>query len=228
MNCPRIPSALLATALLWLATGACERKAIPPRDASPPPAPAAPETLLEGGTEVFRDTFERAELGPDWRADHKDWHLEGGWLRSSAVDNAGVWLLRELPDHARVEFDAKSMPLPGGKPFPGDIKAEVFATEPAHQAGYVVINGGWSNKLDVIARLDEHGGDRKERPAAQVVPDKVYHWAIARRDGTLYWFRDGVLQMSYPDPSPIAGHYFGFNNWRTNVAYDNLAVYRLD
>lgn len=226
---------LVAAAALLLTVASCERKPIPPRTPAAPVVKTSPSDLdvladlLRGGTEVFRDGFERAELGADWRSDHKDWHLEGGWLRSSAVDNAGVWLLRELPERARVEFDAKSLPLPDGKPFPGDIKCEVFATKPAHQAGYVLINGGWQNQLDVIARLDEHGTDRKERPAARVAPSQVYHWAIARDDaGTVYWFRDGVLQMSYPDAAPIAGRYFGFNNWRTNVAFDNLVVYRLD
>lgn len=220
---------LAAALALLLTVASCERKAIPPRTPAAPVAKAAPAELLKGGTEVFRDGFERAELGADWRSDHKDWHLEGGWLRSSAVDNAGVWLLRELPERARIEFDAKSLPMPGGKPFPGDIKCEVFATEPAHQAGYVLINGGWQNQLDVIARLDEHGADRKERPAARVAPSQVYHWAIARdATGTLHWFRDGALQMSYPDASPIAGRFFAVNNWRTNVAFDNVVVYRLD
>ncbi|MEZ4267992.1 MAG: hypothetical protein R3F39_16610 [Myxococcota bacterium] len=223
------PLRLAAACALLLAVASCERKPIPPRVAAAPVVVASPTALLTGGTEVFRDDFQREALGADWRADHKDWHLEGGWVRSSSVDNAGVWLLKELPERARIEFDAKSLPMPEGKPFPGDIKCEVFATEPAHQAGYVLINGGWQNQLDVIARLDEHGADRKERPAARVAPSQVYRWAIARdAAGTVHWFRDGVLQMSYPDAAPITGRYFAFNNWRTNVAFDNLVVYRLD
>ncbi len=229
---PLQASAALVALFALAALPGCERKAIPARGVAAAASEAkvtAPAALLTGGTEVFRDDFERAELGSSWRSDHKDWRLDQGWLRSSAVDNAGVWLVRELPERARIEFDAKSMPMPDGKPFPGDIKCEVFATELAHQAGYVIINGGWQNRLDVVARLDEHGVDRKERPAAQVVPDRVYRWAIARDEaGTLHWFRDGVLQMSYPDAAPVPGRHFGFNNWRTNVAFDNLAVFRLD
>ncbi|MGM0575704.1 MAG: hypothetical protein ACQEXJ_08250 [Myxococcota bacterium] len=231
----RVPALLALLALTSAALGtasACERKAIPPRTSTTAggagTAEEDPSALLEGGTLVFSDDFEREDLGDDWTTEHEGWRIVDGELGSTAAENEGLWLADELPEHARIEFDARSLPLPGGKPFPGDIKAEVFAEEPEHEGGYVIINGGWNNRLDVIARKDEHGTDRRERPAAEVEPGKTYRWAIARRDGTLYWFRDGELQMRYPDANPVRGRYFGFNNWRTNVRYDDLAVYRLD
>lgn len=206
----------------------CERRAIPPREPAAPVVRSAPTTLLAGGRRVFQDDFERSAIGDRWLVHHDDWRIEGGELHSTAVDNAGVWLAVELPERARIEFSAHSDPLPGGEAFPGDIKCEVFAAAPEHLAGYVVINGGWHNRLDVIARLDEHGADRLEQPAAKVEPGRVYRWAIARADDTLHWFRDGELIASFRDPAPVAGRYFGFNNWRTNVWFDDVAVYELD
>ena len=211
-----------------LLSASCERREIPPRGPLPTPEPSAdPRTLLEGGERVFADDFDRAEIGEGWVVNHTDWRIEGGQLHSTAVDNAGVWLEHPLPEKVRVEFNAHSDPLPDGKPFPGDIKCEIFATEPVHQAGYVIINGGWTNRLDVLARLDEHGKDRLQQGAAVVEPERVYRWAVARAGDTVHWFRDGELLMSYRDASPVRGTWFGFNNWRTNVYFDDLEIYAL-
>lgn len=212
-------------------TGGCEKKEIPPRTSTatgPAEQPDDPKRLLEGGELVFSDDFERSDLGEHWTTDHPGWRIVDGEVGSTEAKNEGLWLTEHLPERVRIEFDARSLPLEGNRPFPGDLKCEVFAEEPAHEAGYVIINGGWANRLDVIARRDEHGADRKERPAARVEPDRTYRWAVARVDGTLYWFRDGELQMLYEDADPVRGPYFGFNNWETNVRYDDLKIYRLD
>ena len=176
---------------------------------------------------VFEDDFERPGLGGHWTTKHPGWRIVEGKVRDTDARNAGLWLKRTLPQRTRVEFDIQSDPLPDGKTFPGDLKCEIFAVRPEHEGGYVLINGGWGNRLDVIARLDEHGTDRLEQPAAEVKPSKVVRWAIARVDGSVYWFRDGKLHMTYEDKEPVQGHYLGFNNWLSNVAYDNLAVYDL-
>ena len=239
-------AALSLGAALSLAAG-CQHKDIPPRparaQAEPAARPAAGEheadagRLLRGGELVFQDAFDRAELGERWRAATPEWRIEGGWVHSEHPKNKGLWLLNELPANTRVEFDVRSEPLASGKPFPGDTKCEIFATEPHHQGGYILINGGWHNRLDVIARLDEHGKDRKSRTSQVVEPSRIYHWAVVRLaepkagetagPGTVWWFRDGKLFMTYEDAAPVAGKYFGFNNWETNVFYDNLKVFKL-
>jgi len=241
----------LALASLLALVAGCQHKDIPPRPAPTARTAQAAATagatatdanglaarLLRGGELVFQDTFDRAELGSRWKAATKDWRIEGGWVHSEHPKNKGLWLLQELPPNTRVEFDVRSEPLANGKPFPGDTKCEIFATEPHHQGGYILINGGWHNQLDVIARLDEHGKDRKSQAARPVEPSRVYHWAVVRlmappdaetsRRGTIWWFRDGALFMTYEDPAPVDGRYFGFNNWETNVFYDNLKVFKL-
>lgn len=214
-------------ALASTATG-CERKAIPARVALEPSAAAAPDPLLEGGRLVFEDDFDRAVLGESWTTTHDGWRVVGGEIHSTQARNEGLWLTVELPTEARIEFDARSEPLPGGAPFPGDLKCEVFAERPEHQAGYLVINGGWNNQLDVIARQDEHGADRAAQAARAVEPSRTYRWAVVRKGATLSWFRDGALVMRYEDAQPIAGHYFGFNNWEASVFFDHLRVFSLE
>ena len=206
----------------------CERKAIPPRSESRATAPDSdPLSYLAQGERIFLDDFERTTLGEDWTTRHDGWRIVDGSLYDESAKNAGVWLRQPLPEKVRVSFKIRSASMPAGTPFPGDLKCEAFATRQEHQAGYVFINGGWSNQLDVIARLDEHGTDRKEQPAAQVEPDAWVQWDIVRVGGAIHWFRGGALLMSYPDPKPIDGHYFGFNNWASRASFDDLAVFQL-
>ncbi len=181
---------------------------------------------LTGGTLVFSDDFERAEPGPSWKLESSTWRIDGGWLRDTGAQNAGAWLLEDLPERVRIEFKVRSeLPAQGG--FRGDIKCEVFATEPAHEAGYVLIFGGWENTINTIARLDEHGEDRLEEHNRRVVAGRTYQWAIVRTDGTLHWFLDGAPFMKYEDRRPVEGRYFGFNNWASDLYFDELRIYEL-
>jgi hypothetical protein len=205
-----------------LALSGCEKRPLPPN------AAPSPRAHLVGGTLVFSDDFERAELGPNWQTKHPGWALKDGALNDTNAKNVGAWLAQPLPERVRVEFSARSEPLEGGKPFPGDLKCEIFATQPEHQAGYVLINGGWSNRLDVIARLDEHGKDRLTKESVRVEPSVTYRWAVVRVDNTVHWFRDGKVVLSFIDAAPVPGRYFGFNNWASNAFYDDLAIYALD
>lgn len=175
---------------------------------------------LKGGTLVFSDDFEREKVGPSW-SENPRWTIKDGRLHIANDHNKGLWLLKELPDNARVEFDALS-PTPEG-----DLKCEIFAAEPVHQAGYVLIFGGWDNRINVIARLDEHGEDRKEERERKVVQNKVHKFTIIRRGRNLVWYLDGKHLMTYDDAQPLKGKYFGFNDWEAPVSYDNIKVYQL-
>ena len=177
---------------------------------------------------MFSDDFERDELGDDWQTRHDGWAIKKGALNDTNAKNMGIWLTQELPEKVRVEFSARSEPLPNDKPFPGDLKCEIFASEPKHEGGYVLINGGWSNRLDVIARQDEHGDDRLTRDSIRVDASQTYRWAIIRTDHAVHWYRDNTLVLSYEDPQPLKGRFFGFNNWASNAFYDDLAIYALD
>src|SRR5262249_26221626 len=125
--------------------------------------------------------------GPDWyQVGTRAWHIEDGRLCVQNAKNHGIWLRRTLPVNARIEFDAVSYSPDG------DIKAEVWgdgqsaatSTSYTNATSYLVIFGGWQNSIHALARLNEHGADRKELKVDKmsddprqrpVNPGQVYH-----------------------------------------------------
>ena len=94
--------------------------------------------------------------------------------------------------------------------------------------GYMLIFGGWNNSLSVICRQNEHDDGRKaERRDIRVEPGRKYHFTITRRGGAIDWAIDGRPFLSWTDPEPLAGsghEYMAFNNWESNVTFDNLTI----
>lgn len=183
---------------------------------------------------------EENDLGPDWTAVKTNaWRIENGKLCGQNAHNHPVWLNRTLPVNARIEFDAIAYTSDG------DLKAEVWGDGKSAAKGtsyndatsYLTILGAWKNKLHVLARLDEHKGDRKviqvdetaddERQRA-VMKGQTYHFKIERTDGkTIRWFVDDVEYFSWTDPTPLVGEghdHFGFNEWEAKVCFDNVKV----
>lgn len=187
----------------------------------------------------FEDHFDRAEIGPDYRLASEAWTIRDGRLCAVHARNRGVWLKRRLPTNARIEFDAQS----GSKD--GDIKGEFWgdgvsgATTQSYSdaTSYLAILGGWKNTLHVLARLDEHGNDRRalriapdseddrERP---VSPEETYRFRVERADGrTVVFSANGVRIASYEDAAPLEGEghdHMGFNDWDVPVCFDNLLI----
>ena len=220
---------------------------VPEGPATPPTSTRAPvpsaEAARVGGAPLlgagFSDDFERADLGPDWRALGPAWRIVGGRLCGRGARNRGVWLQRRLPVNARIEFDAVS------ESSEGDIKAEAWGDGASGARGasytdatsYVAILGGWKNTKHVLARLDEHGPGRqalsldplsdeeRERPLAA---GQSYRVRVERADGkTVDVSANGTRLLRLADPSPLvgAGHeYFGFNDWEAPVCFDNLRI----
>ena len=225
------------------------------RAPSPAPAPAPPPSdVLQG---PFEDDFSRAaqrrsaldgdsaatsvsDLGPDWVATAPGiWRIESGKLCGERAHNHGVWLVHALPVNARIEFDAVSQSLDG------DIKAEYwgdgrsFATALSYSnaTSYLTIFGGWHNKYHVLARINEHGNDRKEitvdprsddpreRPA---IAGQQYHFKVERSDGkAVRWWVDGNEMSTYSDTAPLTGvghDHFGFNDWEVKVCFDGVRI----
>jgi hypothetical protein len=181
-----------------------------------------------------------AELGPDWAPSQTSaWRIENGRLCAQNAHNHGVWLTRILPPNARIEFDAIS------ESPQGDLKCEVWgdgqsgATKATYDnaTSYLAILGGWKNTFHVLARINEHGPDRREirvDPTADdprqrpVAKGQVYHFKIERTDGrTVRWYVDNAEMATYNDEAPLAGmghDHFGFNNWEVKVCFDNVKV----
>lgn len=208
-------------------------------------APSGPDAARGDATPGAAPTASIAiappdDLGPNWRqAQTNVWHIENGRLCGKNAHNHGVWLQRVLPVNARIEFDAIS-----DSP-EGDLKAEVWgdgqsgATSVSYTnaTSYLVIYGGWKNTFHVLARINEHGTDRKEigvKPSTDefreraVSQGQVYRFKIERSDGkTVRWWVNDVDMLSYEDPEPLVGathDHFGFNNWQVRVCFDNVKV----
>ena len=197
---------------------------------------AASGPLIE---QRFVDNFDRAEPGPDWNVTGAGWAIKEGRLCVSSAHNHPAWLRPRLPVNARIEFEATSASPDG------DLKAEAWGDGQSAASGnsytnatsYLVIFGGWKNSLHVLARLDEHGADRKalhvepgeSDPRAQpALPDRAYRFKIERTDGkTVRYFVDEVEILSLKDDRPLlgAGHeHFAFNDWEVPACFDNLTI----
>lgn len=184
----------------------------------------------------FHDDFsDPRALRRNYQSSGGDWRLIEGSLFSPGVKNNPLWLRAALPREVAVEFDVRS----DGQE--GDIKVEIFGNGMDHGSGYILVHGGWNNSISVIARFYEHGTALSQlreplRPDSQVrvetrlnpvVPKRLYHWRIERRQSTLLWSIDGKLFLQFDDPFPLQGtghDRFGFSSWETPLYFDNLSI----
>jgi len=174
------------------------------------------------------DDFERAAIGDAWNVTGGPWRIAAGELVVDHAYNHPIWLRKPIPEDAVIEVDVWS------NDEAGDLKLEAWgdgksaATTTSYTAtSYVFIFGGWHNQLSGIARMNEHGADRKMRGDIRVVKGQKYHWRIARKGGPIDWQIAGKPFMSYDDPHPLDGSahsYFGFNDWEAELHFDNLKI----
>lgn len=191
----------------------------------------APARGEHAGTLVFSDNFNRETIGANWLDTGGGYRIVGGKLRAQGARNKPLWLKKKLPRNARIEFTASSL-SPAV-----DIKVEAFgdgrskAINRSYTAtSYVFILGGWNNTKSIIARMNEHGKDRKVRTKPKGIPGKTYHFSIVRKENRLEWNLDGKPFLTMDDGNPLAGRgheYFGLNNWESEVLFDDIAIYAL-
>jgi hypothetical protein len=182
-------------------------------------------------TATWSDTFERGDIGGNYRDTSDVFAIVNGALNARGAYNHPLWLRKRLPRDVVIELDVWA------KSSDGDLKIEVFGDGEsyAHDQGayrataYVLCMGGWNNSQSFIAREDEHGRDRKTRQQPRVEIDRRYHWKVVRQGQKLDWFVDDMTTpfLSYDDPTPLAGgghEYMGFNNWKSDAWFDNLTI----
>jgi hypothetical protein len=190
-------------------------------------------------TEVFADSFDRAELGDAWLTTSPGWRIEDGRLCVQNARNHPLWLKRRLPKNARVEF----VVTPHSED--GDIKVEIWGdgrsaattTSYRNASSYIAIFGGWKNQFHVLARLDEHAPNRPEIKldpgaaelrARPVQAEEEYSFKIERDDGkAIRWLVDDIEIFNFNDPAPLAGEghdHFAFNNWQVRSCFDKLKI----
>ena len=187
---------------------------------------------LPDGELVYDENFNDEELGEEWQIGTGDreveedvWQLVDGTLHVRGAYNSPLWLHEPLPEAFRVSFSARS------ESSAGDIKFEILGDGKSHESGYIGIFGGWNNSLNIIARLDEHGGDRHAGAAEQRVErGRTYEMDVVRTDNRLRWYVDGELFLTFDDGQPLRGdehRYFAFNNWEVPLYFDDLRIYDL-
>ena len=174
------------------------------------------------------DDFNRATLGENWRSTGASYTIDHGALAIDHAHNHPLWLTRPIPRDAAIDVDAWS------NSDDGDIKLEVwgdgksYATTTEYTAtSYVFIFGGWHNQISAIARMEEHGHDRRTRTDVRVEKGRHYHFHITRRGGHIEWQIDGKPFLTFDDRKPLDGPdhaYLGFNDWEVPLHFDNLKV----
>ncbi len=178
-----------------------------------------------GATVPFSDDFNRSELGPNWHVTGGQWKIDNNQMYTTGAQNAPIFLNVDLPNDIVVEVDVFS------ESDIVDSKIELMTDGLHHQSGYIFILGGWNNSISTIARLDEHGSDRRERRPTGVVGKRWYHWRIEKKGGELRWFLDGQPYLTFSDLSPLEGpghNRLAFSNWQNQIRYDNLKIWPYD
>jgi hypothetical protein len=185
------------------------------------------DPLLAG---TFKEEFERADLGSDWRDTGGHYRIVDGTLAAKGARNHPLWLRKRLPHDVAIEFDAN----PTGED--GDIRVTLFGDGKSTNAsdggcgstGYTLIFGAMKNKLDVLCREQQPaGGHSTARSDWQVVPGRTYHYYITRKGDIVDWYVDGLAMLAFRDPQPLAGpghEYFAFDGWESEVFFDNLTI----
>lgn len=130
--------------------------------------PAQPVVVSVPYSDDFSDP---STIGRNYWSTGGLWRVIKGELFSPGVKNNPLWLQAKLPRDVAVEFDVHS------ESPEGDIKVEIFGDGLNHASGYVLIHGGWANRMSIIARLDEHGTSladlnkqAQQRAVAQKLP----------------------------------------------------------
>jgi Farnesoic acid 0-methyl transferase len=212
---PMSPASPTFAAALWvaLAVGAGCRS-------HPEPTMTAP----------FHDSFDGPALAGWWLDTGGSYALRDGALVAGHAYNHPIWLRKPLPPNVIVEVDVES------RSAAGDIKLELAGDGTSFDpdrggyvsTGYVLIFGGWHNSLSVICRNDEHDAGRKVwRTDRPVQPGRKYHFWIQRQGGRIDWRIDGAPFLAWTDPDPLTGgghEYLAFNDWESEVHFDNLSI----
>ena len=184
------------------------------------------EPLLGEG---YSDDFSRTSLGENWRITGGNFRIEDGVLKVQGARNHVLWLKRRLPKDILLTFTVWS------DTSEGDIKFELFGDgfststgKGAYTAsGYVMVFGGWNNSVSIIARIDEHGQDRKATKRLKVKAGQHYKMKVESKGSKLKWWIDDKLFLTYDDKNPLKGRgheYFGLNNWESPVSFDDLEI----
>ncbi len=173
----------------------------------------------------FEDNFDRKKLGDTWYNTGGQWMIDSNNAFTTGGNQAPLFLRINLPADVVIEIDVMS------ETTTVDCKVEIMTDGRTHSSGYVFIFGGWTNSISAIARLDEHGNDRRTKSPTGAQAKKWYRWRIEKKGGEIKWFVDGQPYLTFNDPEPLSGpghNRFALSNWQNRIRYDNLKIWPYD
>ena len=92
------------------------------------------------------------------------------------------------------------------------------------------VKKGYGRKQD-LDHVEEGGridGAEPELVSERAVErGRKYKWTVVRTDNVVRWYIDGRFMVAYDDKTAVRGKFFGFNNWLSDVRFDDLKVWRL-
>jgi hypothetical protein len=199
----------------------------------------------------YREDFS-APLGKVWSSAGGGWKVVDGRLFNDGAHNVPLWLDAALSPDIHVSFDVESK-RGGDFKFEifGDGKHHesgyviIFAgwnnsrsvigrlAEHGEKFDGVRTPGKTAQIKEEVAAdpeaARERYRDRREivQRSARLQPERVYRVLLERRGHDMWVFLDDDQHMHYYDPSPLSGRghdRFAFNNWASEVYFDNLII----
>lgn len=168
---------------------------------------------------VWEDSFDRADVGPDWFLFHGKASIEDGRLLLQG-GAASIVSERTFGPEVRLEFEAQSHPDMA----PCDLSANLAAGKTSHYT-YLLAFGGTSNQRNHILGPGVRQVD--ENPPFLIEPGKKYHMVAQRKGDWLSYTVNGTTILEAQVEDPVSGPGFdriGFVTW-TGMYVDNLKVY---
>ena len=140
--------------------------------------------------EAFRDDFERADLGEDWKVREGSFGIEAGRLTGSGF----IMCERPFAGDPRMEYDASA--APGST---GDLSAFLSSTAQDPWKGVLFAFGSYENKFSKV----QIAGEQVARSDTRIVPGKT-HRILCERDGVhMRHLIDGKQVHRYTAPANV-------------------------
>ena len=172
---------------------------------------------------LFRDDFDRRELGPDWRVLEGSAWVEPGRLHLEGPSNVTVVCTKPFPGDVRLEYE--------GYVAPGSQLCDISCFLSATPAGgwresYFLGFGSYYNTDCRIKRCGRVMA-AVDKPLIERA-GRVHHIAAERAGPTLSLFVDGELAVRWDDPDPLGPdqQYLGLYACGTHVVYTGVKVFK--
>lgn len=171
----------------------------------------------------FSDTFDRAEIGPDWITGAAE--IVDGRLRFGTDGEHLALIHRHFAADVRVEFEAQA--LPDRAPCDLSIGLGCGKTADAYEFHYLLAFGGNFNSINQIQGGRDMKWVQDWGPRRRIQPQTRHHVCATKEGTTLTLEVDGEVLLTTTDRDPLGGPGYdmvGLVTWNGMLA-DNVRVY---